>query len=186
MTATFVSEDPALVGTGADTSGETGTDACSVFATVDSSDEAADAEDDDAEDDGELSPPTASGRLTGPALLAKLKELGDTSKSDLVRACGYVSTKKDGTDRLNFTAFYEAVLSAKGVGALSATATNKPGRKLSYTTTVQGNGNLMVGKAYTALLDLKPGDEFEIKLGRRQIRLVPIGAAQDTESSDED
>jgi len=27
------------------------------------------------------------------------------------------------------------------------------------------------GKAYTALLDLKPGDEFESKLGKKQIRL---------------
>ena len=32
--------------------------------------------------------------LTGSDLLAKVKELGDVSKSDLVRACGYVSTKK--------------------------------------------------------------------------------------------
>lgn len=190
MTATFVSEDAALVETGADTSGETGTGACSVFAAADSSDEASDAEDDaedsDAEDDGETSPPATSGRLAGPALLAKLKELGDASKSDLVRACGYVSTKKDGTDRLNFTAFYEAVLSAKGVGALATTATSKPGRKLSYSTTVQGNGNLLVGKAYTTLLGFNPGDEFEIKIGRKQIRLVPAGAPQDVESSDED
>jgi hypothetical protein len=36
-----------------------------------------------------------------------------------------------------------------------------------------------VGKAYTALLDLKPGDEFEIKLGRKQIRLVPAGSSDD-------
>jgi hypothetical protein len=41
---------------------------------------------------------------------------------------------------------------------------------------VQFNGNLMVGRAYTAMLDLKPGDEFEIKLGRKQIRLVPLGS----------
>jgi hypothetical protein len=44
---------------------------------------------------------------------------------------------------------------------------------------VQFNGNLMVGKAYTAMLDLKPGDEFEIKLGRKQIRLAPLGASDD-------
>ena len=30
--------------------------------------------------------------LTGSELLAKVKELGDVSKSDLVRSCGYVST----------------------------------------------------------------------------------------------
>jgi hypothetical protein len=43
------------------------------------------------------------------------------------------------------------------------------------------NGNLLVGKAYTAQLDLKPGDEFEIKLGRKQIRLVPVGGADEEE-----
>jgi hypothetical protein len=32
--------------------------------------------------------------LTGSDLLSKVKELGDVSKSDLVRSCGYVSTKK--------------------------------------------------------------------------------------------
>ena len=50
--------------------------------------------------------------LTGSDLLAKVKDLGDVSKSDLVRACGYVSSKKDGSERLNFTAFYEALQSS--------------------------------------------------------------------------
>jgi ribosomal 50S subunit-recycling heat shock protein len=52
----------------------------------------------------------------------------------------------------------------------------KGGRKMSFTTKVQFNGNLMVGKANTAMLDLKPGDEIEIKLGRKQIRLLPAGS----------
>ena len=111
--------------------------------------------------------------LTGSDLLAKVKELGDVSKSDLVRACGYVSTKKNGGERLNFTAFYEALLEAKGVNLGDPGVVGKGGRKLSYIATVQGNGNLLIGKAYTALLDLKAGDEFEIKLGKKQIRLLP-------------
>jgi len=113
--------------------------------------------------------------LTGSELLAKVKELGDVSKSDLVRACGYVSAKKNGSKRLNFTAFYEALLEAKGInlGDTGVAGIGKGGRKLSYIATVQGNGNLLIGKAYTALLDLKAGDEFEIKLGRKQIRLLP-------------
>ena len=57
----------------------------------------------------------------------------------------------------------------------------KAGRKLSYVATVQGNGNLLIGKAYTAMLDLQPGDEFEIKLGRKQIRLLPVGSTEDDE-----
>ena len=120
--------------------------------------------------------------LTGSDLLTKVKELGDVSKSDLVRSCGYVSDKKDGGERLNFTAFYEALLEAKGVNlGVGGTGVGKGGRKLSYVATVQGNGNLLIGKAYTAMLDLKPGDEFEIKLGRKQIRLVPVGGSDEDE-----
>jgi hypothetical protein len=121
--------------------------------------------------------------LTGAELLAKVKELGDATKSELVRECGYVSTKKDGSERLNFTAFYEALLEAKGVslGEGGGQGRGKGGRKLSYVTKVQFNGNLLVGKAYTAQLGLQPGDEFEIKLGRKQIKLVPIGGTDEDE-----
>ena len=121
--------------------------------------------------------------LTGSELLTRVKEQGDASKSDLVRAAGYVSTKKDGSERLNFTAFYEALLEAKGVslGEGNGNGKGKGGRSLSYVATVQGNGNLLVGKAYTAMLDLRPGDEFEIKLCRKQIRLVPVGGADEEE-----
>ena len=121
--------------------------------------------------------------LTGQELLSKVKEMGDASKSELVTACGYVSKKKDGSERINFTAFYEALLTAKGVelGGGPSNARGVGGRKLSYTATVQGNGNLLVGKAYTALLGLQPGDEFEIKLGRKQIRMIPVGSTEDEE-----
>ncbi len=120
--------------------------------------------------------------LTGSDLLAKVKELGDVSKSELVRECGYVSEKKDGGDRLNFTAFYEALLEAKGVNLSSGgAAIGKGGRKLSYVAKVQGNGNLLIGKAYTALLDLKVGDEFDIKLGKKAIRLIPVGGSEEDE-----
>lgn len=122
--------------------------------------------------------------LTGSELLAKVKDLGDVSKTDLAMACGYVSKKKDGSDRVNFTAFYEALLNAKGIDLGGGAARGKGGRKLSYTAKVQGNLNLLVGKAYTALLDLEPGDEFEIKLGKKQIRLIPVGkAAEHAEGS---
>ncbi|MDI9405262.1 MAG: AbrB family transcriptional regulator [Chitinophagaceae bacterium] len=119
--------------------------------------------------------------LTGAELLAKVKELGDASKSELVRECGYVSAKKDGSERLNFTAFYEALLEAKGMslGSGGGKAGGKGGRKLSYVATVQFNGNLLVGKAYTAQLGLQPGDEFEIKLGRKQIKLIPAGSVEE-------
>ncbi len=118
--------------------------------------------------------------LTGSDLLTKVKDLGDVSKTDLATACGYVSDKKDGGQRVNFTAFYEALLNAKGIDLGSGSAgIGKGGRKLSYVATVQGNGNLLIGKAYTAMLDLEPGDTFEIKLGRKQIKLIPTGTSDE-------
>ena len=64
---------------------------------------------------------------------------------------------------------------------LGTDSTGKVGRKLAYSTKIQFNGNLLIGKAYTAMLDLQPGDEFEIKLGRKQIKLIPIGGADEEE-----
>ena len=123
--------------------------------------------------------------LTGTDLLTKVKELGDVSKTDLATACGYVSTKKDGGQRVNFTAFYEALLNAKGIDlGVGGAGIGKGGRKLSYTAKVQGNGNLLVGKAYTAILDLEPGAEFEIKLGKKAIRLIPVGGSEEEESEE--
>lgn len=74
-------------------------------------------------------------------------------------------------------------MEAKGVslGEGTGTSKGKAGRSLSYVATVQGNGNLPIGKAYTAMLDLQPGDTFEIKLARKQIRLVPVGGADEVE-----
>ena len=115
--------------------------------------------------------------LTGSDLLAKVKELGDVSKSELVRACGYVSTKKKGGERLNFTAFYEALLEAKGVnlGDSGVAGIGKGGRKLSYIATVQGNGNLLIGKAYTSLLDIKAGDNFEIQFKKKgKVKIISL------------
>lgn len=120
--------------------------------------------------------------LTGSELLSKVKEMSHASKSDLVRAAGYVSIKKDGSERLNFAAFYEALLEAKGFNlSRSGSRGGKRGRSLSYVATVQGNGNLLVGSAYTAKLGFAPGDLFQIKLAKKQIRLIPAGADEDEE-----
>ncbi|MEI6829635.1 MAG: AbrB-like transcriptional regulator [Synechococcaceae cyanobacterium ELA445] len=124
--------------------------------------------------------------LTGADLLAKIEELGDVSKFDLVRAAGYVSTKLDGTERLNFTDFYQAVLEAQNefedLGSREeggGMARNFDDRKLSYVATVQGNGNLCIGRAYTALLELDPGDEFEIKPVLKQINLIHLDSDEE-------
>ena len=119
--------------------------------------------------------------LTGTELLDKVKELGDAPKTELAKGCGYIVTKKDGSEQVKFTQFYEALLEAKGLSFPKGgtAAIGKGGRKLSYKAVVQGNGNLLIGKAYTSLLELNSGDEFEIKLGKKAIRLVPVGGSEE-------
>ena len=53
--------------------------------------------------------------LAGAELLAKVKELGDAPKTELAKGCGYIVTKKDGSEQVKFTQFYEALLEAKGL-----------------------------------------------------------------------
>ena len=116
--------------------------------------------------------------LTGSELIAKTKELKGVSESERVLACGYFSKSKNGKKRKNYNAYYKAIAEAQGYKSSSEGETDgigKGGRKLSYIATVQGNGNLLIGKAYTALLDLKAGDNFEIKFKKKgkMISLLP-------------
>ena len=112
---------------------------------------------------------TKSSRLLiGQELIDKVKELGHLSKTDIAIACGYV----DKRGRVNFRAFYEAILLANGIKSLGLDSS----RNLSYIATVQGNRTLQIGVAYTAMMDLHPGDEFEIRLGKNDITLTRVGA----------
>jgi len=53
--------------------------------------------------------------LTGTSLINKVIELSDSPKADIVNACGYATVTKAGKEKLNYTDFYMALLSAKGV-----------------------------------------------------------------------
>ena len=51
--------------------------------------------------------------LSGNQLLNTVQSLPDADIKELVRSCGYISTRKDGTQKLNFNDFYVALLTAK-------------------------------------------------------------------------
>ena len=53
--------------------------------------------------------------LTGTSLINKVIELADMPKADIVNSCGYATVTKAGKEKLNYTDFYMALLSAKGV-----------------------------------------------------------------------
>lgn len=114
--------------------------------------------------------------LTGKDLVAKVKQLSDFTREEKAKACGYVSVEKGGSERIKTIAFLNALLDAEGIdlGSQSSSANGISGRKASYRVSVQSNGNVLLGSAYTKEMDVKPGDEFEISVGRKHIHLNKV------------
>ena len=48
--------------------------------------------------------------LTGNQLIKTIKENAELDKSDIVKVCGYTSVKKDGSIKLNYIEFNQALL----------------------------------------------------------------------------
>lgn len=115
--------------------------------------------------------------LTAEALLKKVKELENLSKEEKAKACGYYTVTKNGVERVNMMKFLNALIDAEGIQLDSKQGGNgRGGRSASYRISVQSNGNLLIGSAYTKQMGLKSGDEFEISLGRKHIRLRQVNA----------
>lgn len=112
--------------------------------------------------------------LTGKELLAKVKDNDGLTKRELAKECGYYTVSKDGQTRVNLAEFYDALLSAKGIQLEPEKTKDGRGREASYNVTVHKNGQIVIGAAYTQEMGLKTGDEFEIKLGYKHIRLVKL------------
>ncbi|MGF1539873.1 MAG: AbrB family transcriptional regulator [Pleurocapsa sp.] len=118
--------------------------------------------------------------LVGAALINKVKELGNLSKEEKARECGYYTVTKNGVERVNMMKFLNALIDAEGI-ELDSTSNGqgRGGRSASYRISVQSNGNLLIGSAYTKKMGLVQGDEFEITLGRKHIHLKQIGADEE-------
>ena len=113
--------------------------------------------------------------LTGPALVEQVKKLANKSKEEKARACGYYTVTKNGLERVNMMKFLNALIDAEGINIDSQQSENgRGGRKASYRITVQSNGNLLIGSAYTKQMGLEPGDVFEITVGRKHIHLKQV------------
>ena len=51
--------------------------------------------------------------LSGNQLINTVQSLPEADINEVVKTCGYISTRKDGTQKLNFNDFYIALLTAK-------------------------------------------------------------------------
>ena len=122
--------------------------------------------------------------LVGEELLKKVKELENLSKEEKAKECGYYTVTKNGIERVNMMKFLNALIDAEGIQLdTSAGANGRGGRSASYRISVQSNGNLLIGSAYTKQMNLKPGDEFVITLGKKHIRLRQVDS-EDSEVSE--
>ena len=71
--------------------------------------------------------------LEGEALLQKVKELGNLSKEEKARACGYYTVTKNGVERVNMMKFLNALIDAEGIELDSkANGNGRGGRSASY------------------------------------------------------
>ena len=118
--------------------------------------------------------------LEGKALLEKARSLSNRPEDQIARACGYVGP----SGRLLKKSFYRALVEAKGYALPSQTIGGKSGagtkgRQAEFRTRVHGNGNLLIGHAYTRRMGLEPGAEFRIEIHQETgaIWLLPIDAA---------
>ncbi len=112
--------------------------------------------------------------LTGKALLQKVKELSHLPRRETAKRCGYYTVTKNSQTRVNLTDFYDALLVAKGLPLDPEGSKDGRGREPTYRVSVHKNGQIVIGAAYTQAMGLKPGDEFEIKLGYKHIRLIQL------------
>ena len=127
----------------------------------------------------------ATAPITGKALLQKVKELSHLPRRETAKRCGYYTITKNKQPRVNLTAFYDAVLAAKGLPLDPEGSKDGRGREPTYRVSVHKNGQIVIGSTYTEAMGLKKGDEFVIKLGYKHIHLIQVDSESDDEADEE-
>ena len=121
--------------------------------------------------------------LVGQELLDKARALSNRREDEIARGCGYVGP----SGRVLKKSFYKALVEAKGytLPSMSTGGGGPRGRQAEFRTRVHGNGNLLIGHAYTRRLGLEPGQEFRIELHKDSgsISLLPLDQSGDANSA---
>ena len=121
--------------------------------------------------------------LVGQELLDKARALSNRREDEIARGCGYVGP----SGRVLKKSFYKALVEAKGytLPSMSTGGGGPRGRQAEFRTRVHGNGNLLIGHAYTRRLGLEPGQEFKIELHKDSgsISLLPLDQSGDSNSA---
>ena len=115
--------------------------------------------------------------LIGKEILDKARSVSDRPEDEIAKGWGYVGP----SGRVLRKSFYRALVEAKGYklhssGPGRAGNRSSRGRQAEFKTKVHGNGNLLIGHAYTKKLGLEPGQEFRIDVRKESgaISLLPL------------
>ena len=121
--------------------------------------------------------------LIGKELLDKARSLSNRPEDEIARGCGYVGP----SGRVLRKSFYRALVEAKGykVPSSNGGGSGTRGRQAEFRTRVHGNGNLLIGHAYTRRLGLEPGQEFKIELHRDSGSIWLLPKEQESSETDD-
>ncbi len=123
-----------------------------------------------------------SDALTEEALLQKINELLHLPKRPLTKRSGYDVVTKKNQARVNLKDFYAELLATKSLLVNHDKQSNGRTRQLTYRVSVDKRGQITICASYTQAIGLKPGDEFEVKLGFKQITLFRIENSGDKQT----
>jgi hypothetical protein len=124
------------------------------------------------------SDPDEADPLTGEELLAfhDEKAAQGMSLKDIAYMAGYFSVTKTGQERVNSTAFKDALLEAKGIAVGGKRSGGGRGHAGLSRARVSGSGILLVSQLAVRNVDAGPGAVFSVSYpGDGQILLTPTG-----------
>lgn len=109
--------------------------------------------------------------------------MASSSKLELCKATGYTRTDKNGQLKICYSDLMAATLEAKGVALPTGASGTGGGPRPSFTTTALNDGNIVVGKCYTRILDVVKGDKFEIAVDEDALTITLKLVVEDDEQA---
>lgn len=111
--------------------------------------------------------------LVGQELIAYVQQHELLNQTELARGAGYVRVNKSGRSQVQIKEFYNALLAAKGLAIAVGKA---PGKPAMFETSVHKSGIVVLGRAYSQRMGVKPGDVLDIVIEGGVLQLVPKAA----------
>ena len=118
--------------------------------------------------------------LVGEQLIHKVKELGNLSKSEIAKICGYYSVTRNGLERVNMVQFLNALIQAEGIELDGTSRDNgHEERSEEVQMTVRSNGSMdsnrivRVKRAENPIVKLQP-----LSQGVQQQEVQPLQIEQ--------